>query len=319
MGLACGLGVAIGLVLRRQVVAPLLQATQVARDVALGDLERAVDARGDDETADLLRSLADMQAQLRRLVGSVRDNAQGVASASVQIAQGNQDLSRRTEEQAAALQATTSTMAQLGATAHRSAESAREANGLAQEARTVAVKGGAVVERVVGTMQRINDSSRKIGEIISVIDGIAFQTNILALNAAVEAARAGEQGRGFAVVASEVRSLAGRSAEAAREIKSLISTSVERVEEGSQLVDEAGQTMQEIVAAIRRVSDLVDAISTANEAQRSGVTQIAGEVNRMDESTQRNAALVEESAAAADSLKLQASRLVEAVAAFRTH
>ena len=258
-----------------------------------------------------------MQIQLRKLVGSVRDNASGVELASAEIAQGNQDLSNRTEEQAAALQVTASTMEQLGATANSSAEGARQASEYALEARDVATRGGTAVERVVTTMQGINNSSRKIADIISVIDGIAFQTNILALNAAVEAARAGEQGRGFAVVATEVRSLASRSAGAAREIKSLIASSVEQVEEGSRLVSEAGQTMQEIVSSIHRVSDLVGQISTASAEQRAGVVQVSHEVGRMDQTTQQNAALVEQSAAAAESLKQQAHELVESVAAFK--
>ena len=258
-----------------------------------------------------------MQVQLRGIVGRVRDNAQQVATASAEIAQGNQDLSQRTEQQASALQVAASTMEQLGSTAQNSAEHALTANELALQATTVAVKGGAVVERVVTTMHGINESSRRIAEIISVIDGIAFQTNILALNAAVEAARAGEQGRGFAVVASEVRSLAGRSADAAREIKSLITASVERVEEGSQLVDEAGRTMGEIVAAIRRVGSLVEGISVASAQQRSGVGQVGEEIGRMDQATQQNAALVEQSAAAADSLRHQAQQLVDAVAVFK--
>ena len=317
MLVACGVGIAIGLMLGRRVVKPLLLATRVAKDVAVGDLARPVEAEGDDETASLLRSLGEMQRQLRALVGSVRDNASGVEVASSEIAQGNMDLSNRTEEQAAALQVTASTMEQLGATANSSAEGAQQASEVAAEARQVATMGGAAVERVVSTMAGINASSRKIAEIISVIDGIAFQTNILALNAAVEAARAGEQGRGFAVVATEVRSLAGRSASAAREIKSLISASVEQVEEGSRQVDEAGQTMEKIVSSIHRVSDLVAQISTASAEQRSGVLQVSHEVSRMDQSTQQNAALVEEGAAAAASLKEQAHQLVASVSTFK--
>ena len=315
----CAFGVAlgIGVVLGRRVVKPLLTATRVAKDVAVGNLARPIEVEGDDETSSLLRSLADMQAQLRQLVGSVRDNASGVERASAEIAQGNQDLSLRTEEQAAALQVTATTMEQLGATAGSSAESASQACSLAAESTNVALRGGAAVERVIATMRGINDGSRKISEIILLIDGIAFQTNILALNAAVEAARAGEQGRGFAVVATEVRNLAGRSATAAREIKTLIAQSVEQVEKGSQLVDEAGSTMQEIVASIHRVSNLVEQISSASAEQRQGVVQVGHEVGRMDQATQRNAALVQQSAAAAESLKQQAHELVESVAAFR--
>jgi methyl-accepting chemotaxis protein-1 (serine sensor receptor) len=314
---ACGAGLAIGLALARGVVRPLLTATLVAKDVAVGDLARPIAAEGDDETASLLRSLSDMQAQLRRLVGNVRDGANGLERASVEIAQGNQDLSARTEQQTAALQVTASTMEQLGATARHSAEGARQASHVAVEARDVATRGGASVERVVATMRDIDAGSRRIAEIISVIDGIAFQTNILALNAAVEAARAGEQGRGFAVVATEVRSLAGRSASAAREIKSLITASVEKVEEGSRLVGESGSTMKEIVSSIHRVSDLVGEISHASTEQLAGVVQVGHEVGRMDQVTQQNAALVEQSAAAARSLKQQAHDLVESVSGFR--
>jgi methyl-accepting chemotaxis protein len=314
---ACGVGVAVGLMLGRGIVAPLLEATNVAKDVAAGDLARPIAPKGDDETAGLLRSLAEMQSQLRKLVGSVRDNAGSVALASEEIAQGNLDLSNRTEEQAGALQVTASTMEQLGATAKSAAEGARKANDFALEASEVATKGHTAVERVITTMRGIDVSSRKISDIISVIDGIAFQTNILALNAAVEAARAGEKGRGFAVVATEVRSLAGRSALAAREIKTLIASSVEQVEQGTRLVDDAGLTMQQIVTSVRRVSDLMGQISTASTEQNAGIVQIGNEVGRMDQATQQNAALVEQSAAAAESLKDQARELVEAVAAFK--
>jgi len=240
-----------------------------------------------------------------------------VATASAQIAQGNQDLSGRTEQQASALQQTAATMDELGSTVRNNADNAKQANQLALGASAVAVRGGGVVGQVVETMKGINQSSRKIADIIGVIDGIAFQTNILALNAAVEAARAGEQGRGFAVVASEVRSLAQRSAEAAKQIKVLISASVERVEQGTAQVDQAGRTMEEIVGAIKRVSDIVGEISAASAEQSSGVSQVGEAVTQMDQATQQNAALVEESAAAAQSLQQQAQQLVEAVAIFK--
>ena len=287
----------------------------VAR-VADGDLcQRLQVASGD--TVSVLANVARMQASLSRVVASVRGNSESVATASAQISQGNADLSQRTEEQASALEETAATMEQLGATVRTNADSARQANQMAQGASAVAVQGGEVVGKVVSTMQGISDSSRKIGDIIGVIDGIAFQTNILALNAAVEAARAGEQGRGFAVVAGEVRTLAQRSAEAAREIKSLIGHSVEQVERGTLLVDEAGKTMDEIVNAIRKVSDIVGEISAAGVEQSTGVQQVGDAVNQMDQATQQNAALVEQSAAAAESLKNQAQQLVAAVAVFR--
>jgi methyl-accepting chemotaxis protein len=240
-----------------------------------------------------------------------------VATASAQIASGNSDLSGRTEEQASALEQTAASMEQLGSTVRQNADNARQANQLALNASTVAVQGGDVVAQVVGTMKGINDSSRKIADIIGVIDGIAFQTNILALNAAVEAARAGEQGRGFAVVASEVRSLAQRSAEAAKEIKGLITASVERVAQGTQQADLAGETMTEVVGAIRRVTDIMGEISAASSEQSTGVAQVGEAITQMDQATQQNAALVEESAAAADSLQRQAQELVQAVAVFR--
>jgi methyl-accepting chemotaxis protein len=249
-------------------------------------------------------------------VSNVRIGSEGVATASAEIAQGNNDLSARTEQQASSLEETAASMEELSATVKQNADSARQANQLAAQASTVAVQGGDVVGQVVETMKGINDSSRKISDIISVIDGIAFQTNILALNAAVEAARAGEQGRGFAVVASEVRSLAGRSAEAAKEIKNLINASVERVEQGTVLVDKAGVTMAEVVSAIRRVTDLMGEISAASNEQSAGVSQVGEAVISMDQVTQQNAALVEEMAAAASSLKSQANDLVQIVAVF---
>jgi methyl-accepting chemotaxis protein len=301
----------------RSTTRPIDAAVTIMRAVAAGDLYMQFKADGRNETGLLLGGLHAMQTRLAAVVGQVRGAAEGVASASVQIAQGNNDLSSRTEQQASALQQTAASMEQLNATVRQNADNARQANQLALGASTVAVQGGEAVAQVVDTMKGINASSKRIVDIISVIDGIAFQTNILALNAAVEAARAGEQGRGFAVVASEVRSLAQRSAEAAKEIKSLISASVERVEQGTVLVDKAGATMQEVVASIRRVTAIVGEISAASSEQSTGVAQVGEAITQMDEATQRNSALVEESAAAAESLKLQASQLVDAVAFFR--
>ena len=290
--------------------------SDLANSVARGDLSVDIDVRAGDTTS-VMAAMRAMRNSLLAVVGTVRQNAEGVATASAQIAQGNADLSQRTEEQASALEQTAAAMEQLGSTVRQNADNARQANQLAMGASTVAIKGGDVVNRVVTTMQGINESSKKIADIISVIDGIAFQTNILALNAAVEAARAGEQGRGFAVVASEVRSLAHRSAEAAKEIKSLISASVERVEQGTTLVDQAGATMTEVVTAIRRVTDIMGEISAASSEQSTGVAQVGEAVTQMDQATQQNAALVEESAAAAESLKVQALQLVQAVAVFK--
>ena len=300
-------------VLRRRVA----QTRQIAERVRDGDLAFRAHDGASDEFSPLLAAMAEMQTSLHRVVSSVRGNAESVATASAQIAQGNQDLSQRTEEQASALEETAASMEQLGATVRQNADNARQANQLAQGASTVAAEGGAVVDQVVQTMKGINDSSRRIADIIGTIDGIAFQTNILALNAAVEAARAGEQGRGFAVVASEVRSLAQRSAEAAKEIKTLITASVEQVDQGSTLVHQAGSTMQEVVAAIRRVTDIMGEISAASGEQSAGVSQVGEAVSQMDQVTQQNAALVEESAAAAESLKQQAQHLVQSVAEFR--
>ncbi|WP_395701927.1 methyl-accepting chemotaxis protein [Aquabacterium sp.] len=289
---------------------------RVATAIADADLATPIVVRpGDDRS--VTAAMARMQRALADMVSRVRSNAESVATASSQIAQGNQDLSQRTEEQASALQQTAATMEQLGTTVRHNADSAARASQLAQGACQVASEGGSVVDQVVETMKGIDQSSQKIADIIGVIDGIAFQTNILALNAAVEAARAGEQGRGFAVVAAEVRALAQRSAGAAREIKSLITHSVEQVQQGSALVDQAGHTMQEIVGAIRRVSDIVGEISAANQEQSAGVGQVGQAVSQMDQVTQQNAALVEESAAAAESLKQQAGSLVEAVAVFK--
>ena len=311
------IGVFIAWRLTRSITRPLAEAVAVAQRVAAGDLSGPIESRSTDESGQLLAALRQMNDSLVGVVGNVRQASDSIATGSSEIASGNLDLSQRTEQQASALEQTAASMEQLGATVRQNADNAKQANQLALGASTVALKGGDVVNKVVDTMKGINDSSKKIADIIGVIDGIAFQTNILALNAAVEAARAGEQGRGFAVVASEVRSLAQRSAEAAKEIKSLISASVDRVEQGTTLVDEAGVTMTEIVTAIRRVTDIMGEISSASVEQSTGVAQVGEAVTQMDQATQQNAALVEESAAAAESLKQQAQRLVQAVAVFK--
>jgi methyl-accepting chemotaxis protein len=315
--LAALLAAGAGILLVRSITRPLRSAVGFAEAVSHGDLTQNMVTTGNDEIAILMRALDGMQNSLSVVVRQVRQGSDSVASASAEIASGNMDLSNRTEIQAGALERTDASMAELGEAVNHNAESTRQANQLALQASAVAVRGGAVVAQVVETMQGINASSRKIADIIQVIDGIAFQTNILALNAAVEAARAGEQGRGFAVVASEVRSLAGRSAEAAKEIKALIHASVERVEHGSALVDHAGVTMTEVVDSIKRLTDLMGEISSANTEQSSDVAEVAAVVMQMDQTTQQNAALVEQMAAAASGLRAQAQDLVQTVAIFK--
>ena len=314
---ALAIAVAISIFIARSITVPMSQAVRIASSVSQGDLSTSIQVNSTDETGQLLTALKTMQTELIRLVRQVRQSSDSVANASAEIAQGNQDLSARTGSQASALEETAATMEELSSQVKHNADSARQANQLAASASAIAARGGEVVGRVVHTMKDINDSSRKIADIISVIDGIAFQTTLLALNAAVEAARAGEQGRGFAVVASEVRSLAGRSAAAAKEIKNLINASVERVEHGAALVDDAGSTMTEVVSSIRRVSDLVGEISSASDEQAAGAAQIGEAVTEMDQATQQNAALVEEMAAAASSLRAQSSELVKVVAVFK--
>ncbi len=306
-----------GLWLARRLTRPMNDAVNIADQLAQGNLAVTVTPSGNEETIKLLAAMGRMQSSFAGIVRGVKTNAESVALASAEIAQGNQDLSMRTEQQASSLQQTAASMEELGSKVSQNAGSAAQANQLARNASEVAIKGGEVVSQVVDTMKGINESSRKISDIIQVIDGIAFQTNILALNAAVEAARAGEQGRGFAVVASEVRSLAGRSAEAAKEIKALINASVERVAHGTALVDRAGVTMTEVVGSIRRVTDIMGEISAASNEQSLGVAQVGQAVTLMDQATQQNAALVEQMAAAASSLKSQAQELVQMVAVFK--
>ncbi|WP_039788741.1 methyl-accepting chemotaxis protein [Herbaspirillum huttiense] len=303
--------------LANNITRPLAVAVRLARQVAGGDLSACIEVTSRDETGELLAALRDMNASLVRIVSGVRRGTDMIATASSQIASGNLDLSSRTEQQASSLEETASSMEELTSTVQQNSANAREANRMAQAASDIASSGGGVVSRVVETMEEINASSRKIVDIISVIDGIAFQTNILALNAAVEAARAGEQGRGFAVVATEVRSLAQRSAAAAKEIKALISDSVAKVESGSVLVNEAGDTMREIVESVQRVTGMINEISAAGEEQRSGIEQVSQAVGHMDQVTQQNAALVEEAAAASQSLQEQAQELAQAVSVFR--
>ncbi|QTN30081.1 MCP four helix bundle domain-containing protein [Rhodoferax sp. AJA081-3] len=314
---AAAIGVCLAFFTTRSITGPIGSSVSSAQAIMQGDLSVGIYPDGKDEAAQLMNALLAMRDNLSHIVGEVRGNAEGVSTASAEIAQGNNDLSIRTERQAAALQQTAASMAELSSTVQQNADNARQANQLASNASSVAIQGGEVVGQVVATMKGINESSQKISAIISVIDGIAFQTNILALNAAVEAARAGDQGRGFAVVASEVRALAGRSAEAAKEIKSLINTSVERVEQGTLLVDKAGSTMTDVVSSIQRVTSIMGEISSASSEQASGVAQMDTAVTQMDQATQQNAALVEEMAAAASSLRVQAKALVDVMSVFK--
>jgi methyl-accepting chemotaxis protein len=297
---------------------PLMQANALAARIAKGDLSARIDTKRTDEFGDLMRSLGSMSESLGQMVNQVRYSTDSIATASSEIACGNNDLAQRTEQTSSNLQSTASSMGSLTQTVQISAENARQASSLAATASSVAQRGGEVVRQVVRTMEDINESSRKIADIIGVIDGIAFQTNILALNAAVEAARAGEQGRGFAVVASEVRSLAGRSAEAAKEIKQLISSSVDKVASGTQLVSDAGATMNDIVQSVQKVADVIGEITATSGEQSSGISEINGAIGQLDQMTQQNAALVEQSAAAAESLRDQAAQLARAVAVFKT-
>jgi methyl-accepting chemotaxis protein len=317
--LAVLLAIAAAIIITRSIVRPLDAAVKVARTVAAGDLTSDIQVTSKDETGQLMQALKDMNTALQTMVGEVRSGSDTIASASAEIASGNLELSSRTEQQASSLEETASSMEEMTSTVKQNADNARQANGLAATASDVARKGGAVVAQVVDTMGAINASSRKIVDIISVIDGIAFQTNILALNAAVEAARAGEQGRGFAVVASEVRNLAQRSASAAKEIKTLIDDSVQQVELGSKLVGDAGTTMDEVVTSVQRVTDIMAEISSASREQESGIEQINMAITEMDSVTQQNAALVEEAAAAAGSLEEQSAALAKLVSRFVVH
>lgn len=315
--LSTALAIFMGVSTTLSITGPLSLAHAATLAFASGDLTHRIDLQGNDEIAEVAASLESMRMSLTRLVAMVREGAHAVSTASVEIASGNEDLSNRTERQASALEETSSSMEELSSTVQQNADHAQQADQLAQSASQVATNSGNTVTQVVATMRGLSNSSKRISDITSIIDGIAFQTNILALNAAVEAARAGEQGRGFAVVASEVRSLASRSAEAAKEIKKLIGDNVQRIEHGSTLADQAGNTMERVVESIRSLTTVVGEISLASKEQSAGVAQIGTAIHQMDQVTQQNAALVEEMAAAAGSMRTQSQDLVEAVAAFK--